>query len=133
MKTAERWSQGLVEAPGGARKTYRDGTHRIRRPEETLKSTTPLLPVAGVTRIANVTGLDRIGIPVVMVVRPNARSVSVSQGKGITLAAAKASGVMESIEGHVAETVELETKRAPLNGPPGDMPAVDWRRLPLQG
>jgi ribosomal protein S12 methylthiotransferase accessory factor len=28
----------------------------------------------GITRIANLTGLDRTGIPVVMVCRPNARS-----------------------------------------------------------
>ncbi|TGV60738.1 hypothetical protein EN803_38435, partial [Mesorhizobium sp. M2D.F.Ca.ET.160.01.1.1] len=39
----------------------------------------------GITRVANVTGLDRIGIPVVMVCRPNARSLAVSQGKGIDL------------------------------------------------
>ncbi len=53
----------------------------------------------GITRIADVTGLDTIDIPVVMVSRPNSRSVSVSQGKGCTLAAAKASGLMESVEG----------------------------------
>jgi ribosomal protein S12 methylthiotransferase accessory factor len=39
----------------------------------------------GVTRIANVTGLDRIGIPVAIAVRPNSRSVSVAQGKGQTV------------------------------------------------
>ena len=61
----------------------------------------------GITRIANVTGLDTIGIPVVMVCRPNSRSVSVSQGKGLTLAAAKASGVMESVEGYHAEHITL--------------------------
>ena len=58
----------------------------------------------GITRIANVTGLDRTGIPVVMVVRPNARSVAVSQGKGLTLAAAKASGVMEAAESGTPST-----------------------------
>jgi hypothetical protein len=30
----------------------------------------------GITRIANVTGLDRIGVPVVMVWRPNSRSLA---------------------------------------------------------
>jgi YcaO-like protein with predicted kinase domain len=64
----------------------------------------------GITRIANVTGLDTIGIPVVMVCRPNSRSVSVSQGKGLTLAAAKASGVMESVEGYHAEHITLPLK-----------------------
>lgn len=33
----------------------------------------------GITRVADVTGLDRIGIPVVMVCRPNARSLAVSE------------------------------------------------------
>ena len=66
----------------------------------------------GITRIANVTGLDRIGIPVVMVSRPNSRSISVSQGKGLDLAAAKASGVMEAIETYHAETITLPLKYA---------------------
>ncbi len=38
--------------------------------------------------------------------RPNTRSVAVSQGKGVTLAAAKASGLMESIEGFHAENID---------------------------
>lgn len=59
----------------------------------------------GITRVANVTGLDFVGIPVVMVVRPNSKSLSVAQGKGLTLSAAKASGLMESIEGYHAENV----------------------------
>ena len=66
----------------------------------------------GITRIANVTGLDRVGVPVVMVVRPNARSVTVSQGKGLTLAAAKASGVMEAAELWHAEHITKPLKLA---------------------
>jgi len=54
-----------------------------------------------------VTGLDTIGIPVVMVCRPNARSLSASQGKGADLAAAQASGLMESIELFHAEHIAL--------------------------
>jgi YcaO-like protein with predicted kinase domain len=64
-----------------------------------------LLPALGITRIANVTGLDRTGIPVVTVCRPNERSVSVSQGKGLTLEAAKASGIMEATEVWHAEHI----------------------------
>src|SRR5215213_1288851 len=86
-------------------KTFRSGTHRTAAPEATLARVRPLLPVMGITRIANVTGLDHIGVPVVMVCRPNSRSLAVSQGKGITLAAAKASGVMESIENYHAERI----------------------------
>ena len=64
----------------------------------------------GVTRVANVTGLDRIGVPVVMVCRPNARSIAVSQGKGLDLDSAKASGVMEAVEIHCAERVDRPLK-----------------------
>ena len=68
------------------------------------------MPVMGITRIANVTGLDCIGVPVVMVCRPNSRSLAVSQGKGLDLDAAKASGLMESVELYHAERISLPLK-----------------------
>jgi len=70
------------------------------------------LPVLGITRIANLTGLDSIGVPVVMVCRPNARSVAVSQGKGLDLDAAKTSGVMEALESFHAERADLPLRLA---------------------
>ena len=70
-------------------KVYRGGTHRSRRPEDTLAAILPLAERMGITRLANVTGLDRIGIPVCMACRPLSRSLAVSQGKGLTLAEAK--------------------------------------------
>jgi YcaO-like protein with predicted kinase domain len=66
----------------------------------------------GITRIANVTGLDSVGIPVVMVCRPNSRSVAVSQGKGIDLGSAHASGLMEAAELYHAETITLPMRLA---------------------
>ncbi len=71
-----------------------------------------LMPVMGITRIANVTGLDCIGLPVVMVCRPNSRSLAVSQGKGLDLSLAKASGLMESVEAYHAEHIALPLKLA---------------------
>lgn len=88
-------------------KGFRSGTHRLCAPEETLARVRPFLREMGITRIADVTGLDSLGVPVVMVCRPNSRSLSVSQGKGLTLAAAKVSGVMESIELFHAEHILL--------------------------
>lgn len=64
----------------------------------------------GITRVANVTGLDRIGIPVVMVCRPNARSLAVSQGKGIDIDIATVSGLMESVELYHAEHIDRPLK-----------------------
>lgn len=87
-------------------KTFRAGTHRTIPPSETLRRLQPLLPALGITRVANVTGLDRIAVPVVMVCRPNSRSVAVSQGKGLTIEAAKASGIMEAAEGFHAERID---------------------------
>lgn len=59
----------------------------------------------GISRIANITGLDCIGVPVVAVYRPNSRSLSVAQGKGLSLIAAKVSGAMEAIESYHAENI----------------------------
>lgn len=66
----------------------------------------------GITRVADVTGLDSVGIPVVMVCRPKSRSVAVSQGKGIDLESARASGLMECAELYHAETMTLPLRLA---------------------
>ncbi|MCI0688548.1 MAG: YcaO-like family protein [Sporichthyaceae bacterium] len=79
-------------------KIYWEGTHRVRHPRDTLTAIRPLLSRYGITRLADVTGLDDIGIPVVMAVRPLALTLSVSQGKGASLDAARVSGAMEAIE-----------------------------------
>ena len=47
-----------------------------------------------------------------MVCRPNSRSVAVSQGKGIDLASARASGLMEAAELYHAETITLPLRLA---------------------
>ena len=93
-------------------KVYLDGTHRTVEPARTLERLLPLLPRLGVTRVGVVTGLDVIGIPVVMVCRPNGRSLSVSQGKGVDLTAAKVSGIMEALEAWHAERVLLPLRLA---------------------
>ncbi len=97
---------------GPARKHYRRGTHRTVAPRQTLARVRPLMAPLGITRLANVTGLDRIGIPVIMACRPNSRSVAVSQGKGLTLEAAQASALMESLETYHAERIELPLRLA---------------------
>jgi ribosomal protein S12 methylthiotransferase accessory factor len=79
------------------------GTVRARSAEETLERIKPRIPLFGITRVASVTGLDVLGVPVWMAIRPLARSLTVSQGKGITDALAYISAVMESIEMHHAE------------------------------
>jgi len=92
-------------AETGLPKEFRRGTHRTVPPSETLARFRPFASQMGITRLGNITGLDRIGIPVVVAVRPNSRSVSVSQGKGLDLTQAMASALMEAIEGFHAEEV----------------------------
>ncbi|MFZ0441002.1 MAG: YcaO-related McrA-glycine thioamidation protein, partial [Methanobacterium sp.] len=59
----------------------------------------------GVTRIAEITHLDRVGIPVYSAIRPSAAegAVSIYAGKGATKTQAKASAMMESFERYSAE------------------------------
>lgn len=59
----------------------------------------------GISRVASITALDRVGIPVMQVIRPKSRSVAVSQGKGITNAQAAISGLMEALEGWASERI----------------------------
>lgn len=91
--------------PEDEAKRFRLGAHRVRDPEETLERALRHAGRFGLTRVAVLTGLDVTGIPVAAAVRPNARSLSVFQGKGATLAAAKASAVMEAVEAWHAETL----------------------------
>ncbi|MFD9464580.1 YcaO-like family protein [Streptomyces sp. NPDC060027] len=88
-------------------KQVTDGTHRAVPPHETWARVSPLLRTMGITRVSDLTGLDVIGIPVFQAVRPNAATLSVSQGKGITPELAKVSAVMESIETWHAENMRL--------------------------
>lgn len=107
MKAEDAVQRTKIDLDASAYKSYRNGTHRTVTPTDTLERACPFMPDLGVTRIANVTGLDRIGIPVVMVCRPNSRSIAVSQGKGLDLEAAKASGLMEAVETYHAEHITL--------------------------
>jgi ribosomal protein S12 methylthiotransferase accessory factor len=109
-----------------------DGTHRTVETAATLERLRPLLPAIGVTRVAVITGLDFIGLPVVTVCRPNGRSLSVSQGKGADLPAAKASGIMEAAEAWHAENVLLPLRLATYRELRTVAQVVDVELLPRQ-
>ncbi len=89
--------------PHTAQKLHQGTTHRVCPPEETYERILPILPKAGITRMADVTGLDRIGIPTILAMRPNAPTLSNSSGKGFTTVAARVSAAMEGIELFCAE------------------------------
>jgi ribosomal protein S12 methylthiotransferase accessory factor len=72
----------------------------------------PFLADFGITRVGRVTGLDRVGIPTFIAVRPNGRSFSVTQGKGLDDDAAEASAIMEAVEQAIAEKPEVPSVSA---------------------
>jgi len=88
---------------------YLEGTQRVLSPEATLERTTKLLSRIGVTRIANITDLDRVGIPVFSAIRPSAAAgaISIYSGKGVNETNARISAIMESFERCLAEQPEV--------------------------
>jgi ribosomal protein S12 methylthiotransferase accessory factor len=46
-----------------ARKQFWHGTQRTISPQETLERIRPHFKIVGLSRLSNITGLDRIGIP----------------------------------------------------------------------
>ncbi|HOJ96632.1 MAG TPA: YcaO-like family protein, partial [Methanospirillum sp.] len=87
------------------KKLYQQETHRTRSPEETYQAIHTRTGPAGITRVADITGLDRIGIPVFSCIRPVAAegAITVYNGKGATPIAARVSAIMEGLERYSAE------------------------------
>ncbi|NSC25398.1 hypothetical protein FM076_31300 [Streptomyces albus subsp. chlorinus] len=100
-------------------KTHSTGTHRVRTPEETWRRVEPVLGRYGISRLADVTGLDHLGVPVYMAIRPLAQTLSVSQGKGLTPLLARISAAMESIELWYAENCAADPEFSGV--PSGDL------------
>ena len=108
------------------KQSLRNGS-RVMAPEQTWSRIKPILPEFGITRVGDITGLDRIGLPVWIAVRPNARTLSVSQGKGLDDMAARVSAAMEAIEIAHAEQPGLAVEYAclPEIAARGDIVDVD--------
>ncbi|MBN2109770.1 MAG: YcaO-related McrA-glycine thioamidation protein [Methanosarcinaceae archaeon] len=85
--------------------SYIEGTQRVFDEKATLEKARASLKQVGVTRIAGITDLDRLGIPVFSTIRPSAAegAISVYSGKGSTEDQARISAMMESYERCLAE------------------------------
>jgi putative methanogenesis marker protein 1 len=114
-------------------KKYKTDTHRAFSPEETLERIAPKMELAGITRVADITNLDRIGIPVFSSIRPAADkgAISVYNGKGATPAEARVSAMMEGIERYSAEVHERELLVETYSKLASETNAVDPRDLIL--
>jgi ribosomal protein S12 methylthiotransferase accessory factor len=90
--------------------TYFEGTHRVIAPSKTIEINKDKLKTAGITRIADITDLDRIGLPIYTAIRPTAEEggVSIYGGKGISKDHAKASAMMEGFERYSAERQSVD-------------------------
>lgn len=109
----------LVELPG---------TVRARTAEQTWELLEGRLGEYGITRVADLTSLDYIGLPVWTAIRPASRTLSTSQGKGATNLLAKISAVCEAIElWHVEQPLPVDA-----HGPARDVgPHCPLTALPL--
>jgi ribosomal protein S12 methylthiotransferase accessory factor len=78
-------------------------------PEETLPRARAIAAAKGVTRLADITGLDRVGIPVFTAVVPKSDdTITVYNGKGCSPLDARTGALMESIERQTALDTDLE-------------------------
>ncbi len=107
------------------------GVERTIPPAETIRRVEPLLGRIGVTRVGEVTRLDRNGLPNFVAVRPReaGRGISYYNGKGATRAQAKASAMMEAVERDSAEECRLPVREASFERLRISADAVDPREL----
>lgn len=98
---------------------------RALAPEAFLKIVSTAAKSCGVTRLADITGLDRLGLPVWQSVRPEGRALSVHQGKGSSTCVAKIGALCEAIESHCAEHVETDGPTAAFAALPSEQRAPD--------
>ena len=117
--------------PLRAAKRFLDGTHRCATPEETFQRIQPYLCTAGITRLADITGLDRIGVHTIIAYRPNGRTLASAAGKGFSLVAAQVSAAMEGIELHHAENLRMAALHASYENLAASGPVVALEQLPL--
>ncbi len=94
--------------------SYLEGTQRVYDEATTLEKTKDQIKKIGVTRIADITNLDRLGIPIFSAIRPSAAkgAISIYSGKGSTDQRARISAIMESFERCLAERPGLNANVA---------------------
>jgi ribosomal protein S12 methylthiotransferase accessory factor len=95
-------------------------------PEETLARAKAIAAAKGVTRLADITGLDRLGIPVFTAVVPKSSdTITVYNGKGISPMDARTGALMESIERQTALHTDIEVITGSYESLSRRTPAID--------
>lgn len=107
---------------------------RVVRPEETEKRIRRISPQVPITRVVDLTPLDRIRLPVYSAVTPLGRDLTTHLGKGIDAVSARVGASMEAVERISAEQKPpgpvLEASFEQLSRRPGTTP-VDPEELDL--
>jgi len=101
---------------------------RAQGADKTFCAYEHLMKPAGITRLADITGLDIVGIPVFIGVRPLAKSLVISVGKGTSRSSARAGALMEAIECWYAEDIAPDLRQIAFRELSG---AMDPATLPL--
>ena len=121
-----------MRRPDGDHVIHRLGTFRNAPPAESLLHARRAAKICGVSRLASITGLDHVGIPVWVAIRPLARSLSVSQGKGLSDILAQVSALMEAIELFHAEALLPTGIQRSIKLTVRDPSFVDVQALPVR-
>lgn len=61
-----------------------------------------------ISRVADITGLDTIGLPVVLAIRPASKTLSIFQGKAKSFDQAKTAAIMEALEAYCLENPPIK-------------------------
>ena len=61
------------------------------------------MPALGISRVTDITRMDRLGLPVFASVRPRGKALCVHAGKGLLPADARIGALMEALEFAIAE------------------------------
>ena len=112
------------------------GGHRVVALETTYARACDVLSQVPITRISDLTPLDRLGLPTVSAITPLALDLTSHMGKGRDLMSAKVSAIMEAVERVSAEGPAPGAKRRARfddfeSG--GEQPAIDPHSLTLPG
>lgn len=139
MKTIpDQFKDYLIKWPLDSKneqKYFFDGTHRTCLPEATLERITPLREAAGITRVADITYIDYVGIPTYSAIRPQSEfdeeHISINNGKGLTKLQAKISALMEAFEGFSGEPHDRPTILARFSEISDDIKPLNPKNLIL--
>ncbi len=110
-----------------------DGLQRVVSAAETVASMQAIARSLGVTRLADITGLDRVGLPVYAAIVPDSDDpLSVYNGKGTRPVDAMVGALMEAVERQTALRTRLPLIEASLAELRGSGRALDPRSLNME-